>query len=123
MADGVRSPVTLMRLLTRLCWLGVVGLLVVGFAFLIVPYQTLSIVDHTTDKLPQVMGGRYLFFGFVLAAVLVLRDQRLLAGLLIGFAGVAFIDAGIYWGANAVPHGVVGVVCLIAAGALFWGKA
>ena len=111
-----------MRLLIRLCWLGVAGLILVGLAFLFVPERTLDVVDHTADKLPQVMGGRYLFFGFVLAAVLSLKDKRLLAGLLVGFAGVAFIDAAIYWGSNALPHAAVGVVCLVAGGVLLWVK-
>lgn len=103
---------TLIRLL---CWVGVAGLAAVGAAFLIAPQETLAVVDHTQDKLPQVMGGRYLFFGVMLAAVLRLKDRGLLAGLLLAFGGVGFIDAFIYWGENAFPHAVVGLVCVIAA--------
>ena len=93
--------------------LGVAGLFAVGTAFLVSPDWTLSVVDHSADKLPQVMGGRYLFFGVVLLAALFMRDRRVLAGVLIAFAGVAFIDALIYLGSQAMPHALVGLVCCV----------
>ena len=103
-----------MTLWTAIFWFGllaVAGLFAVGLGFLFAPTWTLSVVDHSAEKLPQVMGGRYLFFGAVLLAGLLMGDRRILAGLLFAFAAVAFIDAAIYLGEQAAPHAAVGVLC------------
>ena len=80
-------------------------------AVLIAPQETLVVVDHTQDKLPQV-GRKIPVLWVMLAAVLRPKDR--VCWPVFGLGGVGFIDAFIYWGERA-PHAVVGLVCVIAA--------
>ena len=94
----------------------------IGLTFLIAPTFALDNFDHSADRLALVMGGRYLFIAAILALALYWRDLRLLTALMLGFAGLAFIDALIYLGAepgadqvSPLPHFGIGIVCIGAA--------
>ena len=113
---------TLSRLIISVAWIGVAGVAVIGAVFLISPTFALNNFDHSADRLGYVMGGRYLFIAAILGLALYWRDLRLLTALMLGFAGLAFIDALIYLGAepgadqvSPVPHFGIGIVCIGAA--------
>jgi len=110
------------RLLLLAASLGAAGTAAIGATFLFAPTFALDKFDHAADRLPLVMGGRYLFLAGILALALYWRDLRLLTALMIGFAGLAFVDALIYLGpeaeeaqVSALPHLTLGVICLGAA--------
>ena len=89
---------------------GALALFGLGAAFWILPAHTLAVVDHTSDGLPQVMGGRYAFMGLLLAAASYLRDWRMLAIVFAGFAFLGFVDAVIYAAGNYLPHVAAGLI-------------
>ena len=88
-----------------------------GAGFLFAPDAALALADHELEALPQVMGGRYLSYGLILAVVALRRDWLLLACVLAIFGVVGGIDAAIYWQSNMMPHLVAGALGFAAAGA------
>ncbi|MEM7241845.1 MAG: hypothetical protein AAF429_06640 [Pseudomonadota bacterium] len=90
-------------------------LVCLGLYFVIAPDTALMGTSHQIDKLPLVLGGRYFFFGAMLAGAIYLSDSRVTAFLLAGFAFMGFFDAVVYLGADPIPHLSVGNLSLIAA--------
>ena len=86
-----------------------------GLYFVIAPETAMQGTSHQLDKLPFVMGGRYFFFGAMLAGALYLWDHRVTAFLLSGFAFMGFFDAVVYLNADPIPHVIAGILSLIAA--------
>ncbi len=100
---------------------GFVALALVGIAitFLAAPDWAMENFPHSLENLPYVMGGRYLFFAFILMVCVLRGDRVMLAATLFGFACVAFIDAWIYFGEQAEQHLTAGVLCLIGSFVVF----
>ena len=88
---------------------------VFGLYFVMAPETAMQGTAHQIERLPLVMGGRYFFFGAMLAGALYLADNRVIAFLLAGFAFMGFFDAVVYLGADPIPHLSVGILSLIAA--------
>ncbi len=76
-----------------------VGIVVTGgFAllFLYDPDLAMKQTTHLSDKLPQVMTGRYAAFALLALGATLYRDLKVIAGLFAVFAFLGFADALIY---------------------------
>jgi len=96
---------------------GGVALLGCGVWFLADPAAALAGTHHRVETLPYVMGGRYVFFGFLLIGALLGRDDTALAFVLAGFAGLGVFDAVLYLDTAPLPHLAAG--CLAGAAGLY----
>ena len=89
------------------------ALVAYGFWYFFQPQGALAAADHTVDRLPLVMGGRYMFFGALLISALLYGDHSVTTALLVGFTFLAVVDTVIYWNIAPARHAITGVVCAL----------
>ena len=87
-----------------------VALIAYGCWYFVQPLGALAAADHTVERLPLVMGGRYVFFGALLVAALLYADHTVTTALLVGFTFLAVVDTVIYWNIAPARHAVTGVI-------------
>jgi hypothetical protein len=104
-----RGAIWLIGLVAGLALIGI------GALYVVAPETGLRITAHEPGQLLLVMGGRYAFLGVMLIAALIHGSCPVLAGLCAGLAGLAFVDAAIYWGADPLPHLAAGLAASAAA--------
>lgn len=115
----------------RLAWvtpfaaLSVLGLALLGLAFLALPDMAMRVSDHDISRLPEVLGGRYLFLAMSLGGSLWLANDRMSALICAGFAMMSAIDTVLYASVPGIrlwPHvsalalSVLGVVLFLLRG-------
>lgn len=93
--------------LTPLAGIAALGLAGLGALFLSAPDTAMGWADHDAARLPQVLGGRYLFLALALGGSLWLANDRMSALICAGFAMMAAVDAALYSsvpGVSTMPH-------------------
>ncbi|MEL6857033.1 MAG: hypothetical protein AAFO74_01525 [Pseudomonadota bacterium] len=100
-----------------LAWITAGFLALLGILFAVAPKLGLQATKHRAENLPTIMAGRYFFFVFVVAGIVMTGTLQQIAFVFMGLAAVAFFDAATYARAKSavLPHIGAGIGALIVA--------
>lgn len=97
-----------------------VALVGLGVQLIAVSNPDLSAMGHTREALPAVLGGRFLSFGLLLAALVALSEWRALMVVLASGAVMGIVDVFVEPAQYAGTHLGFAAVCLAPMAALYW---